>query len=190
MENILHDNNTLFSEVTDTRLYKRLCPPVRSLVCWSVIIQLVSMKKTQIRPCPPKTLIAFVTSKTFCHKVFCCSVVQQGRIHGHQLRTGGQGRKCAFSNFSTRSLRTNGPTDRPTYGPTDGQSLLKITLTFEDWITLAFAFLECWDKENIPMTRTAVTVDGRLGRSSNSIAACNSMSPSDRPISPTNSPTS
>ena len=26
---------------------------------------------------------------------------KQGRIHGHQLRTGGQGRKCAFSHFLT-----------------------------------------------------------------------------------------
>ena len=42
---------------------------------------------------------------------------QQGRKHGHQLRTGGQGRKCAFSHFSTRSLRTNGWTDGRT---TDG----------------------------------------------------------------------
>ena len=40
---------------------------------------------------------------------------KQGRIHGHQLRTGGQGRKGAFSHFSTRSpLRTNRPTDRRT----------------------------------------------------------------------------
>ena len=28
---------------------------------------------------------------------------KQGWIHGHQLRTGGQGRKCAFSHFSTRA---------------------------------------------------------------------------------------
>ena len=41
---------------------------------------------------------------------------KQGRIHGHQLRTGGQGRKCAFSHFRTRSL----PTDQRM----DGQSLL------------------------------------------------------------------
>ena len=39
---------------------------------------------------------------------------KRGRIHGHQLRTGGQGRKCAFSHFSNRSLRTDGPTDRRT----------------------------------------------------------------------------
>ena len=39
---------------------------------------------------------------------------KQGRIHGHQLRTGGQGRKCAFSHFSTRSLRTNGTTHQRT----------------------------------------------------------------------------
>ena len=43
---------------------------------------------------------------------------KQGRIHGHQLRPGGQGRKCAFSHFSTRSLWTNGPTDRRTDGRT------------------------------------------------------------------------
>ena len=37
---------------------------------------------------------------------------KQGRIHGHRLRTGGQGRKCAFSHFSTRSpLRTNQRTE-------------------------------------------------------------------------------
>ena len=36
---------------------------------------------------------------------------KQGRIHSHQLRTGGQGRKSAFSHFSTLSLRTNRPTD-------------------------------------------------------------------------------
>ena len=42
---------------------------------------------------------------------------EQGRIHGqHQLRTGGQGRKCAFSHFSTR---VHGPTDRRTDGQTD-----------------------------------------------------------------------
>ena len=49
---------------------------------------------------------------------------KQGRIHGHQLRTGGQGRKRAFSHFSTWSLLTDGRTDRRTDGPTDGQSLL------------------------------------------------------------------
>ena len=30
---------------------------------------------------------------------------EQGRIHGHQLRTGGQERKCAFSHFLTRAHR-------------------------------------------------------------------------------------
>ena len=39
---------------------------------------------------------------------------KQGRIHGHQWQTGGQGRKGAFSHFSTRWLRTDGPTDRRT----------------------------------------------------------------------------
>ena len=39
---------------------------------------------------------------------------KQGRIHGHQLRTGGQGRKCVFSHFSTRSPPTNQPTDQRT----------------------------------------------------------------------------
>ena len=40
---------------------------------------------------------------------------KQGRIHGHQFRTGGQGPKCAFSRFSARSpLRTDRPTDRRT----------------------------------------------------------------------------
>ena len=47
---------------------------------------------------------------------------EQGRIHGqYQLRTGGQGRKCAFSHFLTR---VHGPTDQRTDGRTDGQSLL------------------------------------------------------------------
>ena len=36
---------------------------------------------------------------------------EQGRIHGYQLRTGGQGRKCAFFHFSTRWLWTDGPTN-------------------------------------------------------------------------------
>ena len=45
---------------------------------------------------------------------------QQGRIHGqYQLRTGGQGRKCAFSHFSTR---VHGPTNRPTNRRTDGRT--------------------------------------------------------------------
>ena len=45
---------------------------------------------------------------------------QQGRIHGHQLRTGGRGRKCAIYHFSTRWLRRDGPTEGRTDGPTDG----------------------------------------------------------------------
>ena len=45
---------------------------------------------------------------------------EQGRIHGqYQLRTGGQGRKCAFSHFSTR---VHGPTNGRTDGRTDGQT--------------------------------------------------------------------
>ena len=48
--------------------------------------------------------------KTLCNE-------QQGRIHGqHQLRTGGQGRKCAFSHFSTH---VHWRMDQPTDGPTD-----------------------------------------------------------------------
>ena len=52
--------------------------------------------------------------------------MQQGRIHGHQLRTGGQGRICAFSHFSTRAYgRTNGPTDQRTVGrDSDSRQLL------------------------------------------------------------------
>ena len=46
-------------------------------------------------------------------------VGEQGQIHGHQLRTGKQGRECNcpqlkrfFSHFSTRADgQTNGPTD-------------------------------------------------------------------------------
>ena len=42
---------------------------------------------------------------------------EQGRIHGqYQLRTGGQGRKGAFSHFLTR---VHGPMDQRTNGPTD-----------------------------------------------------------------------
>ena len=42
--------------------------------------------------------------------------IQQGRIHGLQLRTGGQGRICAFYHFSTRADgRTDGPTDNASY---------------------------------------------------------------------------
>ena len=42
------------------------------------------------------------------------NIIEQGRIYGqYQLRTSGQGRKCAFSHFSTRIHgRTDGPTDR------------------------------------------------------------------------------
>ena len=48
---------------------------------------------------------------------------EQGRIHGqYQSRTGGQGRKCTFSHFPTRSPRTDRPTDRPTDGRTDEAS--------------------------------------------------------------------
>ena len=43
-------------------------------------------------------------------------VEKHGRIHGHRLRTGGQGRKCAFSQFWTRA---HGPTDRRTDRRTD-----------------------------------------------------------------------
>ena len=48
------------------------------------------------------------------------SQLEQGRIHGHQLRTGAQGRKCAFSHFSTRAhqrtnQRTDGRTDKGSY---------------------------------------------------------------------------
>ena len=42
--------------------------------------------------------------------------IQQGRIHGHQLRTGGQGRKCVFSHFLTRAYgRTDGRMDKASY---------------------------------------------------------------------------
>ena len=40
---------------------------------------------------------------TYCLMPTPWSSVKQGRIHGHQLRTGGQGSKCAFSHFSTRA---------------------------------------------------------------------------------------
>ena len=46
---------------------------------------------------------------------------KQGRIHGqYQLRTGGQGQKCAFSHFSTRAHGPDrwmdGRTDKTSYG--------------------------------------------------------------------------
>ena len=41
---------------------------------------------------------------------------KQGQIHGHQLRMGGQGWKCAFSHFSTQAWRTNRRTNQPTDG--------------------------------------------------------------------------
>ena len=45
--------------------------------------------------------------------------LKQGRIHGqNQSRTGGQGRKWAFSHFPTRSPRTDRPTNRRTDGRT------------------------------------------------------------------------
>ena len=47
------------------------------------------------------------------------SELKQGRIHGHQLRTGGQGRKCMFPHFSTR---VHWPTDQPTNRQTDKAS--------------------------------------------------------------------
>ena len=63
------------------------------------------------------------TDKAFySFRVACPQLKKQGRIHGqYQLRTGGQGRKCAFSHFLTR---VHGPTDQRTDGRTDGQSLL------------------------------------------------------------------
>ena len=58
---------------------------------------------------------------------------KQGRIHGHQLRTGGQGRICAFSHFSTC---VHGPKDRPTNQPTnrptDGRTKPLIELLVRD----------------------------------------------------------
>ena len=48
---------------------------------------------------------------------------KQGRIYGHQLRMGRQGRICAFSHFSTQSpLQTDQPTDQPTNRQTDKAS--------------------------------------------------------------------
>ena len=44
---------------------------------------------------------------------------EQGRIHGYQLRTGGQGQICAFPHFSTRA---DGQTDGRTDGRTDKDS--------------------------------------------------------------------
>ena len=57
------------------------------------------------------------TSQKFCQeKEEKEKEKEQGRIHGHQLRTGGQGRKCAFPHFSTR---VHGP---PTNQRTDGRT--------------------------------------------------------------------
>ena len=64
-----------------------------------------------------------ITVMNYLRMFFCISFIhQQGRIHGqYQSRMGGQGRKCVFSHFLTRSPRTDGPTDQLT----DGQSLLE-----------------------------------------------------------------
>ena len=44
---------------------------------------------------------------------------KQCRIHGqYQSRTGGQGRKCAFSHFLNSITSTDQPSDRPTDGRT------------------------------------------------------------------------
>ena len=61
---------------------------------------------------------------SFCLERLASKVIKDGEsktrpIHGHQLRTGGQGRICAFSHFSTR---VHGPTDQPTDRPTDGRT--------------------------------------------------------------------
>ena len=41
-------------------------------------------------------------------------LIEQGRIHGHQLRTGGQGRKFAFSQLD-HYRRTNRRTEKTSY---------------------------------------------------------------------------
>ena len=59
---------------------------------------------------------------------------KQGRIHGqYHLRTGGQGRKCAFSHFPTRSLPTDQWTDGPTDQRTDGRTKPLIELRVRNY---------------------------------------------------------
>ena len=56
--------------------------------------------------------INYYDSVVLLGQKFFATRSQQGRIHGqYQLRTGGQGRKCVFSHFSTRPPW---PTDRRT----------------------------------------------------------------------------
>ena len=87
----------------------------------SMIFHLILYSFSQFFYLPCHCIIFnFVLSSSiqFCFCPFYLSPIQffdrierkQGRIHGHQLQTGGQGRKCAFSHFSTR---VHGPTDRP-----------------------------------------------------------------------------
>ena len=86
--------------------------------CWP--LTRLQVRKTSIHNCH----FHYQLSLTLSESVWSLLVLwpsrllfrKQGRIHGHQLQTGGQGWKCAFSHFSTRWL----PKDRPM----DGQSLL------------------------------------------------------------------
>ena len=57
--------------------------------------------------------------------------------HGHQLRMGGQGRKCMFLDFLDRSLQTNGWTDGRTDRRTDGQSLLQSCVSATKFLRIA-----------------------------------------------------
>ena len=70
---------------------------------------------------------------------------KQGRIHGHQLRTGGQERKCAFSHFSTRAhQRTNRRTD----GRTDKASYRVACPQLKTWLSVTRNEPTMWPRAN------------------------------------------
>ena len=81
----------------DLRIDQRNVDPVVSMndaLLLSKVIQYLGKKRQTVVGCNVALLI------------------KQGRIHGqYQLRTGGQGRECAFSHFLTRG-----------HGPTDGRT--------------------------------------------------------------------
>ena len=80
-------------------------------VCWECVTEQSKNIFLFFGSCPPTFVLFF--------SVVCIyrNTIEQGRIHGqYQLRTGGQGRKCAFSHFSTRVHgRTDGRTHIGSY---------------------------------------------------------------------------
>ena len=129
------------------QLHKRLCPSVhpsvgRSVrdhesksVRRSIMIELKSGKTRISAPAHPSATDGRVSGLVILnhrHNSLFTSKFsheeenkeeERGRIHGHQLWTGGQRRICAFSHFSTRADgRTDGQRDGPTDGRTDGRT--------------------------------------------------------------------